>query len=308
MLRRWFSFLRMTYAEMIVPVIVALGAAAALIVLLIVWDPHGSVALLPAAAFIGANFWGWTAAYRRLHALEDIPLSRIASCAQGYARLEGRAAVFPGKPLRAPVTNQPCCWYRYTVVTLDAGGDPQKRHEEETDWSFAMTDGSGECVVDPVGARIVGVRVNEYRDRQSHWTEHVILPKDPLCVIGHFTTSSADVSEQEIDFRAGQLIAEWKKDMKALMRRFPPGLATTYSEREWEAVRRAARREVEADLARDPPQPQNRIEKPADDRPFLISAESREQLERDLRIWAWLHALLFVGGVAAVAWLYLRYF
>jgi hypothetical protein len=65
---------------------------------------------------------------------------------------------------------------------------------------------------------------------------------------------------------------------------------------------------VEADLARDPPRPQNRIEKPADDRPFLISAEGRDQLERDLMIWAWLHALLFVGGVAAVAWLYFRYF
>ena len=308
MFARWFSFLRMTYAEMIAPVLVALAAAAVLIVLLVVWDPPWSVALLPAAAFIGANFWGWTAAYRRVHALEDIPLSRIASCAQGYARLEGRAAVFPGKPLRAPVSNQSCCWYRYTVVTLDAEGDPTTRHVEQTDWSFAMTDGSGECVVDPAGAQIVGGRLNQYRDKQQHWTEHVILPKDPLYVIGHFTTSGADVSEQEVDFRVGQLIGEWKKEMKALLRRFPPGHATTYSEREWEEVRLAARREVEADLARDPPQPQNRIEKPADDRPFLISAEPREQLERDLMIWAWVHALCFVGGVAALAWLYLRYF
>jgi hypothetical protein len=308
MFARGLSFLRMTYAEMIVPVAIALGAAALLVVLLIAWDPPWAVALLPAAAFIGANFWGWTVSYRRLQALEDAPLSRIASCAQGYARLEGRAAVFPGKPLRAPVSNQPCCWYRYVVSTVDAGGRVDTREVEETDWSFAMNDGSGECIVDPAGARVLPVRTNRYRDKNQAWTEHVILPGDPLCVIGQFTTSSAAISEAEIEFRTGQLLVEWKRDMKSLMQRYPPSHATTYSEREWDEVRKGARREVERAIAHDPPQPQNRIEKPGDDRPFLISAEPRAQLALDLTIWAWLHAFLFVGGVAALAWLYLRYF
>ena len=114
-MKGWLSFLRMTYAEMIVPGVLALAAALFVPFFLFVWDVPKWLALTPAAAFIGANFWGWTASFRRLRALEDQPLSRIASCAQGYARIEGKAAVFPGKPLYAPVSRQPCAWYHYVV-------------------------------------------------------------------------------------------------------------------------------------------------------------------------------------------------
>jgi hypothetical protein len=293
MIGRWLSFLRMTYVEMIAPLGVALAAAAALAILIFLSAaPPEWAVLAPVIAFIGASFWGWTAAFRRLRALEDIPGSHIASCAQGYSRLEGRAAVFPGKPLLAPVSRQPCCWYRYTVITLDARGHPQSRETEETDWSFAMTDETGQCIVDPAGAQIIPLRTNRYRDRQQEWTEHAILAGDELCVIGHFTTAQSGLSEAEIDFRTGQLLAEWKRQR-------------SYTEAEWDGVRAQARREVEAAMVREPPQ--NRIEKPADDRPFIISAESRDDLERDLLVWAWIHALCFVGGVAALAWVYFRY-
>ena len=93
-MKRWLSFLRMTYAEMIVPVLVALGSASVLLLFLFERDSPRWLLLAPVAGFLGANFWGWTASFRRLRALEDLPLSRIASCAQGYARLEGKAAVF----------------------------------------------------------------------------------------------------------------------------------------------------------------------------------------------------------------------
>ena len=49
------------------------------------------------------------------------------------------------------------------------------------------------------------------------------------------------------------------------------------------------------------------MQKPAGDEPFLISAESQQQLARDFRIWAWLHAFGFVGGVGALAVVVLRY-
>jgi len=105
-MKRWFSFLRMTYAEMIVPVVVALASASVLLLFLFEKSPRWLL-LAPVAGFLGANFWGWTASFRRLRALEDLPLSRIASCPQGYSRLEGKAAVFPGKPIYAPVSQAP---------------------------------------------------------------------------------------------------------------------------------------------------------------------------------------------------------
>jgi hypothetical protein len=285
----------------------AIVAVLVLFLMVFVWPPPKWAFLLPIAAFLGASFWGWTASYRRLQALEDLPLSRIGTAAQGYARLAGRAAAFPGKALRSPVTSQPCCWYSYRVVTFDSRGNVESTDGETTEWSFMMSDGTGECVVDPAGARILPLRVNRYRDKNQSWTEHVILAHDPLYVIGEFTTSGSSVSEYDIDFSTGELIAQWKKDMPALLRRFPPARDGAWSEGEWEQVRRAARHEIEAGLARNPPQGQNRIQKPADGRPFVISAEDPEQLARDLTIWAWLHALSFVIGVGLLAALFLRY-
>ncbi len=292
MIQRWFGFLRLTYAEMIAPLGVALAAALVLVVLLVWRVPPGWAVLTPLAAFIGASFWGWTASFRRLRALEDVPRSHIGTCAQGYSRLEGRAAVFPGKPLLAPISQQPCCWYRYVVVTFDAEGHAHTEAKEETEWSFAMRDETAECIVDPAGAQIFPVRVQSYRDKSQHWTEHAIFPGDPLCDLGHFATASSGMSEAEIEFRTGQLLAEWKH-------------VRQYTVAEWDGVRAQARREVEAAMVREPAQ--NRIEKPADDRPFIISAEPRDDLERDLLIWAWIHAVCFVGGVAALAWVYFSY-
>jgi len=306
-MRAWFSFLWMAPAELRVPVGAALIALLGLVAMAFAWRLTPWLLVLPAAVFLAAVLWGWTRCYRRLQALDDLPLSKIASAAQGYTRLDGRAAAFPGKPLMSPVGREPCCWYSYRILTYDRDGDVTSTEHETTDWSFMMSDGSGECVVDPVGARIVPVRVNRYRDAEQSWTEHVILPGDRLCVIGDFTTNVGDITEQDIEMRTGQLIAEWKKDRHWLEQRFRPAQAGSFSEAEWEAVRAQARREVQLDLARHPQLPQNRMQKPAGDEPFLISAESQEQLARDFRIWAWLHAVGFVGGVGALAVVVLRY-
>ena len=298
-MKRWASFLRMTYAEMIVPVVVALASVSVLLLLLFEWHAPRWLLLAPVAGFLGANFWGWTASFRHLRALEDLPLSRIASCAQGYARLEGKAGVFPGKPgeapLISPVTRQPCAWYHYTVVTFDMNGEQKDRTVDESIWSFSMRDTSGECIVDPAGAEIIPVRVTQYRDKAQHWVERSILAGDSLSVIGQFTTASPDVSEEEIKFRVGELLSEWKRER-------------SYTEAEWDGVRAEARARVMAQIAQEPPLAQNRIEKPADDRPFVISGEPTDQLERDLTIWAAIHAFLFVAGVATLAWLYFRFF
>jgi len=304
----WLSFVGMAPGELQASFSAGLAALFVLIAMLALWRVPAWALLVPPAAFIGASFWGWLAAYRRLQALEDLPLSRIATAAQGYVRLMGRAALFPGQPLLSPVGREACCWYSYRVVTYDNEGRVKSTDHEETDWSFTMTDAGGECVVDPAGARMLPVRKNSYRDKYQSWTERVILPHDPLCVLGEFTTSGQSVTELDLEFQTGQLLAEWKKDMRALRERFAPAQAEGWTPAEWENVRLAARREVERTLTRGPSQGQNRIQKPADGRPFVISAESPEALERNLAIWSWLHAFGFVLGVGALAWVYLRYF
>lgn len=301
----WFSFLSMAGAEFHGPITVAILTALALYLLVML----RAVSVLPwwlivtsALAYLGTTLWGWVATYRRLQALEDYPLSKITSAPQGYVSLEGRAALFPGKPLDSPLTHRPCCWYSYQVKAVD-----DKRHSgsvgehETSEWSFMMNDGSGECVVDPVGARLVSGRVARWRVGDFRYTERLILPGDPLLVLGEFATSGSTVTEHDVEFQAGQLIAEWKKDMPALIKRFDLDAGGRISDQNWERVRTQARRDVEAELARNPPQPQNEISKPGDKRPFIISAKSRRQLEKDITIWAWIHLSCFLFGVTLLA-------
>lgn len=284
----------MAAKELALPFSAAALAGGALLIFLFVAEPPRFAYALPGLAFLGALLWGWISTYRRLQALEDIPLARIGTAAQGYTRLQGRAALFPGSSLRSPVTSQPCCWYSYSVTTYDEQGEVQSSESDTTQWSFMMTDGSGECVIDPVGARVIAARVNSYRDKQQAWTEEIIVAREPLAVVGEFTTSGASVSEAEIEARTGALLAQWKKERR-------------YGAEGWDRVRAQARREVEADIARHPPQPQHRMAAPGDGRPYLISTQGDGQLARDLRIWAWIYVVGFVAGAAALGWLLLRW-
>jgi len=300
----WFSFLWMAGNEFFAPALAVGFTAVALIVVfaLQLEEMQPWMAFSPLLAFMAANFWGWLTANRRLQALGDLPLSRIASAAQGYLRLEGRAASFAGQPTRSPLTQQVCCWYSYDWHEFDDQGHPKSQERDTSDWSFMLNDGSGECVVDPVGARLIPVRTSRWRDRNIHYVEKTILPGDPLVVMGQFSTAAAGPTDFDLEHRTGELVAEWKKDTPALLRRF--GLkAEDELMQQWEHVRAAALEEVRADLARNPPQAQNQMARPADGRPFIISAEGEPRLERDLKIWAWLHLALFLaGGGAFVYW------
>ena len=301
----WFSFLSMAGTEFFGP-IVAIGFAAVALIAVLAWQagelPPWTY-FSPLLAFMGATFWGWLAANRRLQALADLPLSRIGSAAQGYVRLEGRAASFPGQPTRSPLTQQECCWYSYEIHEYDDGGHPKSQERDTSEWSFTMSDGTGECVLDPAGARLVPVRAKRWRERNFHYMEKTILPGDPLVVTGQFSTSGTGATDYDLEQRTGEIIAEWKKDMPALVQRFDSNGDGKLSLEEWEGARAAALQEVRAALARNPSRAQNLIARPADGRPFNISGESEPRLERDLKIWAWLHLALFLaGGGAFVYW------
>ena len=300
----WFSFLSMTEAELGGPIAAAVAAGIALILLFTL--PKAMplwLMLSPALAFLAVTLWGWVTSNRRLNALEDYPLSRIASAPQGYALLEGRAAGFPGQPLESPLTQLLCCWYSYSVVEVDdnsRNGSALSREHDTSEWSFMLNDGTGDCVVDPVGARLVPVRMRKWRQENFRYTEQLILPGDPLFVLGKFAAAGATVTEHDIEFQVGQRIADWKKDMPALIKRFDLNGDGQFSSTEWDRVRAQARRDVEDEFARNPPQPQNNVSRPVDGRPFIISARNRRQMVTDMKIWAWIHLVLFLLGITAV--------
>ena len=261
---------------------------------------------LAGVAALGAFFWGWLRCNRQLRLLEDVPLSRIESAAQGYVRLEGRAKAFPGKPLVSPLSKQESCWYSYQYSERDREGNRTVADRETSIWSFMLEDGSGECVVDPAGATLIPARVERWSELDRHFVERSIRPGDPLFVIGQYATSSTAVMERDVEFQVGQRVAEWKKDMPALIRRFDLNADGQFSEQEWERLRTEARREILVELARNPPRPQHAVSRPADGSFYIVSGKSRQRMTLRLKAWAWLNLGGFVATVTLIAEAFVR--
>ena len=79
-------------------------------------DP-GEAAILVALC-VAAAAWGAFRAWRALHVarmVEDMPTARAGSAHQGYVELEGRARLMDGPPIVAPLSREPCVWFRYVI-------------------------------------------------------------------------------------------------------------------------------------------------------------------------------------------------
>lgn len=116
-------------------------------------------AILVCCALAGAiSLLAWTSTTRRRRAIDDTPTSRIAAAAQGYVELQGVGKQLAGLPLLSPLSGLPCLWYRYRIERRDS--DNRWVHEDsgESDGSFILDDGSGECLVDPEGAELLVTR------------------------------------------------------------------------------------------------------------------------------------------------------
>jgi len=81
---------------------------------------YGFALGMTAAGLLG--LFGWSAASRRVRIVEDSVRSKIASAAQGYVELVGVAEPTPGEPLRDPVTEAACVWYRVETHSNQGGG------------------------------------------------------------------------------------------------------------------------------------------------------------------------------------------
>ena len=184
----------------------------------------------------------WVAAYRRRRALLDTPTSKIASAAQGYVELQGLGQALEGKPVFAPLSGSVCLWYRYRV---EERTEDRWEHLESgvSDACFLLHDGTGQCLVDPEGAEVVTRHHKTWDDGDRRCQEWHLLQQDTVYALGDFVTlrHSDDLNATE---DINQLLAEWKKDQPALLRRFDLDHNGQLDMREWEWARRAARNEV----------------------------------------------------------------
>ncbi len=245
----------------------------------------------------------WAGNTRRQRLIHDVPTSRIASAAQGYAELSGHIEQHPDEMLLAKLSQTPCAWYRYQIEEKDADNDWRVTEYGDSDQTFLLLDGSGTCVIDPVGAEITTAHKNVWTESDYRYTEYLLLPGDDLYALGDFTTTGPDTSAQIFKREVADLLAEWKADRADLLRRFDTNQDGEVDLLEWEQARTAAEAQIRIQhTQRASEKPVHLLSKPKISRPFLISNLGHEQLSQRYRRWAWGHLAIFVSGCGGLAY------
>lgn len=224
----------------------------------------GLAALCGAATLYCA--WLFFRLLRRDRFAADTPLARIRSAAQGYVRLEGHLEPSAEEgELTSPLTHRHCVWWDYKVESRQSGGVQGRNwHCIERGTSvtpFTLRDADGACLVGPVGADIIPTTHNVWHgatprpdgppatatftsyEQPYRYTESVLTAGTRVTVLGELRSHSVvDSIEEEVR----TTLAEWKRDPAALLARFDRNHDGQLDMDEWEAVRAAARAEVQA--------------------------------------------------------------
>lgn len=292
------------------------------------WLAFGFSLLLAAAAFYFAFRFVF-----RARLMEDTPTSLIRSAAQGYVELDGTAELMKGDIIVAPLTGRRCTWYRYKV---EERSDNDYHNSRRNIWHvidsgvsdslFLLVDGTGECVIDPEGAEVTPSDNQVWYGEQAVWRggvpqrgrfgivissgryrfrEEVILPADPLYAIGQFSTVGGSQELPNTREEVAALLRHWKK-LPIKMKEFDLDGNGIIDDEEWEAVRKAAHREVlKEQRERFGNDTVHMMGKPADGRrPYILSVHPQDGLVRRFRIYAALALSVFFIGGAAASWLF----
>ena len=253
------------------------------------------------AAMAAVSFFAWVGNYRRFRQMHDLPTSKVASAAQGYVELFGKAAPIPNFPVKGPLSGLPCCWYRYCVERRTSKNKWQRIDSGESVAHFLLVDDTGECVISPDGAEVLYARKSMWtQGNDRRYTEWLLLPQSMLYALGEFRTAGGAVLELDMKQDISHVLTDWKKDEAALLRRFDTNRDGALDLKEWEGARLEARREVEkAHSELRGGEGVHLLCKPVDGRVFILAAELPEKVGRRFVFWGFLHLAFFFGAGTA---------
>jgi hypothetical protein len=274
-------------------------------VLLIAHNAGSASAWLFALSLLGGiSLLAGVSALRRARVIGDTATSKIASAAQGYAELLGRAEHLDDHPTVSPYTGLPCVWFHYEIARKSANNKWTDVETRRSDRCFRLVDGSGSCVVDPEGADVVSTRRQTWIRDGYRYNEQLLLAQDQLYAIGEFVTCSGTSLELDANADTATMLAEWKQDRRQLMERFDVNRDGEIDLAEWETARAEARAQVSRNhqelRLRDGP---HVMRSPKDGRPYLLSNLHPATLARRSSRMAWFHLVLLIAAGGAFGWL-----
>lgn len=239
--------------------------------------------------------------FRRFLGIQEIPISTISAATQGYVELLGTTASL--LPMKSPIYGAPCVWHRTWVYARTDQGLWQLADYKASHNTFALSDHTGTCEVNPEGAEVVAAIRRSHESNDHRYIEDILPVGKPVYVLGELDTLNQQPSERDLWREANQLAVSWKQHPIKLKARFDLNFDGIIDMQEWELARREAYHEVARKY--DPHMPdKHTISRPqTEGRLYLISGVSPHVLRGRYCFWACLHFSVFVGAAAVSWWL-----
>lgn len=270
---------------------------------------------------------------RKARTIEDTPLAKIRSAAQGYLSVSGIARGIDSDIVIAPLTGQPCLWYHYTIERRDSDGKRTRWTTIESGVSekfFALDDGTGICHIDPQRAEVTAAisqcwQGTERRpngpsrrasstfgfstlfSQQYRYRENRIHAQEWVYVLGWFETWHAPSLADRSAAQTKLLLNTWKQDRDALLARFDLNRDGEISLAEWERARRAAQQQAQQDVRDEPSAPAvNTLSRsPLRDQPYLIGTKDPHDIAHKYRRNA---IVSLAAGFAFAVFLFFKFY
>jgi hypothetical protein len=289
---------------------------------------HAQLLAAGSAALAVLALWRFFVRLQRDRVVADTPTGRIRSAAQGYVKLAGRALAAGAAPTSAPLSGRPCVWWDYTIAEQQTDSRGNKHwHEVEHATSvelFVLEDDDGaRCLVGPVTAEVTPTGKDTWYGStprpsgpppETHsllhlgewrYTERLLDVGTHVCVMGELRSHS---EVGDVNAATAQKLREWKQDQQSLLARFDTNHDGRLDAAEWEAARRAAASEAQAQTLGSDIVRVSVISEPRNGEPFLIAPLSFGELEHRERIYAAVYFALGLIGVCVCAWALTRAF
>ncbi len=169
-----------------------------------------------------------------------------------------------------------------------------------SDNTFEITDGTGNCVVDPDYAEVIAAQHRvSYQGNYKHVED--ILYAGSIYVLGEFSTIGGANSELSLKEDVSFLLAEWKKNPVMLKERFDLNNDGEIDLQEWELARRAAIREVELQHREIRKETGVHIMRaPRDKRLYLLSSLEPQKLRQRYLRWSFFHLFTCFAATATL--------